>query len=451
MSGPKVVRIVTRDELIEICRAHLARLDAALSQWERIGRRNSCLDETALKGARTRRDELVNLLAKDRFMELQKQVPVEISLLQSDMETRLAAAAAEKAAANSRERRRGEAAGAILSALRNSGKTIEPSLERAIERVAAGGPDDGALAAGLRLLAPESSDRRGQTRAHAEKLKSGEASGPSLEDWLLSQGLQTRDDTQERLEAKLTTLAQLDPELDLSPWETRIREAVRETDLFRRRLLLDGLEVDLGRTTAEAKALLRARDALRLQIAEIATAGLPNVEEYAATLESAQVVAALDVATSRCIAAMEAHRATQAAAARRAAVLEGLAGLGYEVTDGMSTAWVDQGRVVLRKAAQPEYGVEVAGSGESGRLQLRAVALTNGNVGPDPSRDADIETMWCGDVARLSQYLGKEGGQLAIERALAVGSTPLKRIEAGEVDNSRAAREGPAPQARRLP
>jgi hypothetical protein len=38
-----------------------------------------------------------------------------------------------------------------------------------------------------------------------------------------------------------------------------------------------------------------------------------------------------------------------AARARRAAVLQSLAGLGYEVHEGLATAWVDQGRVVLRK------------------------------------------------------------------------------------------------------
>jgi hypothetical protein len=39
-----------------------------------------------------------------------------------------------------------------------------------------------------------------------------------------------------------------------------------------------------------------------------------------------------------------------AAVERRRAVLEGLASLGYEVSEGMATAWVKQGRVVLRKA-----------------------------------------------------------------------------------------------------
>jgi hypothetical protein len=42
MSGPKVVRIVTREEILGICHGQLARVDAALAEWTRKGRRNSC-------------------------------------------------------------------------------------------------------------------------------------------------------------------------------------------------------------------------------------------------------------------------------------------------------------------------------------------------------------------------------------------------------------------------
>lgn len=48
MSGPKVIRIVTREEILEICRGQLARVDAALEHWTRIGRRNGCVDEDAV-------------------------------------------------------------------------------------------------------------------------------------------------------------------------------------------------------------------------------------------------------------------------------------------------------------------------------------------------------------------------------------------------------------------
>ncbi|MGE8334829.1 hypothetical protein, partial [Pseudomonas laurylsulfatiphila] len=34
MSGPKVVRIVTREEILAICDGHLQRLELALARWQ---------------------------------------------------------------------------------------------------------------------------------------------------------------------------------------------------------------------------------------------------------------------------------------------------------------------------------------------------------------------------------------------------------------------------------
>ena len=84
-----------------------------------------------------------------------------------------------------------------------------------------------------------------------------------------------------------------------------------------------------------------------------------------------------------------------AAVARRRAVLQGLASLGYEVTKGMATAWVEGGRVVLRKAANRDYGVELAGGAKSDRLQVRAVGFGSPGAVRDTSRDRDMETIWC--------------------------------------------------------
>ena len=122
-----------------------------------------------------------------------------------------------------------------------------------------------------------------------------------------------------------------------------------------------------------------------------------------------------------------------AANARRNALLEALGGLGYEVTEGMATAWASEGRLVLRSAARPDYGVEVSGAE---RIQMRPVAFDAGAVGPDPARDIDAETIWCGDVTRLQQNLARHGDALKIEKALPVGAVPLKRVAtAGTAQN----------------
>ncbi len=103
-----------------------------------------------------------------------------------------------------------------------------------------------------------------------------------------------------------------------------------------------------------------------------------------------------------------------AADARRRAILQGLASLGYEVTEGMATAWVQGGQVVLRKAAHPNYGVELGGGTKSDRLQVRAVAFGNAQTPRDASRDRDMETIWCSEFERLRTLVSASGGGIEI-------------------------------------
>jgi hypothetical protein len=126
---------------------------------------------------------------------------------------------------------------------------------------------------------------------------------------------------------------------------------------------------------------------------------------------------------------IEAEVQSMAAEERRRAVLYGLSALGYEVSEGMATAWVDGGRVVLRKAANPGYGVELSGGSKSDLLQVRAVAFGNSTDARDTSRDRDIETIWCGEFGRLQSLIAKDGGSLAIEHARPIGQFPLKLVE----------------------
>jgi hypothetical protein len=165
---------------------------------------------------------------------------------------------------------------------------------------------------------------------------------------------------------------------------------------------------------------------LDLVLAELDAAGLTTT-----TLRSG--IDALDATalTARAAAArasLDAHRTVTAAGARRAALLKGLSALGYEITEGMSTTWAADGRLVLKSATRPDYGVEVSAAGSSERMQMRAVVFDADGRRPDPARDRDAETIWCGDVSTLQEDLAKLGGGLIIEKALPVGATPLKRI-----------------------
>ena len=119
MSGPKVIRIVTREEIIAICRGcwrastpRSPRGDASANATERS-------DAADIAATEKRRDALRALLAKDRFVELQAQVGNEIAFLKADTQDRLAHAASAAAEAARAARRTANTARSLLESPRS--------------------------------------------------------------------------------------------------------------------------------------------------------------------------------------------------------------------------------------------------------------------------------------------------------------------------------------------
>ncbi len=73
MSGPKVVRIVTREEAIATCERDLQRLDKALARWENQASRLAQLSDAERAAAHARRASLHALLAEERWLDVQSK------------------------------------------------------------------------------------------------------------------------------------------------------------------------------------------------------------------------------------------------------------------------------------------------------------------------------------------------------------------------------------------
>lgn len=422
MSGPKVVRIVTREENEAICRGVLARIDAALAQWAEAGRRNDCLDDATLAAARRRRDALAALAGQGKFAEMQAQAPVEESFLRSDMRFRLEKAAAARTAARKHAQRRVEAAATLLRALSVAGIELSGDVMRDLER-----GEESALAEGFRALSANKSPPETKS-ALAEQLRSG-AKTVSFADWLAGQAMAESDPEIARMESRLDELATFVHIGSTEHLQMRLGEA-RQAPLSRRGLILDGLEVETGRALAEARKIADLISALQMLIAEIAEAGLPAdaFQMSNVTLSAEAVQTRLSAAE----AALTEHRAKEAAAARRTAIMKGLAGLGYEIREGMTTAFASSGKLVVADSARPDYGVEVSGAADGRQFQMRPVAFEATGHAADASRDRDAETIWCGQVTALLEFLADGGDGLEIVRALPIGATPLKRVSAAD-------------------
>ncbi len=73
MSGPKVVSIVSREEVIEICQVLLAQVDAEIAEWTRVGLRHSLISMEEESSVRKSRALLTQLFDAGQFLSLQKK------------------------------------------------------------------------------------------------------------------------------------------------------------------------------------------------------------------------------------------------------------------------------------------------------------------------------------------------------------------------------------------
>lgn len=431
MSGPKAFRVVTRAEIIAICRRNLARLDATVEAWKSACLRNATITQADADKVVARRDEIHRLLDAGRYVDLQKEVAAEISYLQADAERRAEKAAQAEARSKLDLRRAKTAAQALLARLESSGRDVPAAIRGQLTATSASLSDlNTAISRGLMLLAPAESNE-GTTERQREiagRLGAGERR-ISLDDWLSQQAGEVEDRTLLRVDVLLGELKGLG--VDPIPFNSRISALEAEVP-SRRSLVADSLLLDLTSAVRKEREWVKILSDLRSRRAELSDMKSPEAvalrSEIDAELAGTPTGTALEL-IKRADFLIEAEVNAMAAEERRRIVLQGLASLGYEVSEGMATAWVKGGRVVLRKTANPGYGVELSGGTQSDLLQVRAVGIASAAEVRDSARDKDMETIWCGEFERLQALVAKNGGSLSLESARPVGQFPLKVVQ----------------------
>lgn len=428
MSGPKAFRIVTRAEIISICRRNLARLDAAIEVWTSSCQRSGTVSQADIHNVIARRDELRRLLDADRFTDLQKQVAAEISYLQADAIQRAEKAAEAEVRSKHDLRRTKAAAQALLARLESSRIDLPLDIRRELMTSISSDRLSSAISKGLLLLQPTDQTQRVTERQRdlANRLGAAEHR-TTLEEWM-SQQPHANDEALLRVDVLLGELRGLG--VDPSPFSARISALEAETPA-RKALVADSLLLDLAASVKNGRERARSVSELLERRAELSEMKSPEAISLQTEIDQAlatPIAGNEPELIKRADFLIEAEVRALASEERRRVVLEGLASLGYEVSEGMATAWVKDGRVVLRKAASPGYGVELSGGSQSDLLQVRAVGIGNPVETRDTSRDHDMETIWCGEFERLQSLVGKSGGRLSIESARPVGQFPLKVI-----------------------
>ncbi|WP_322048087.1 hypothetical protein [Paraburkholderia sp. J67] len=430
MSGPKVVRIVTREEILAICEGHLQRLDQAISAWTAAGKRIGELAQSEIDATHARRQALAALIATDAFLDLQKRVPEEIAFLHADLKRRRMLAVDKAEQAQKRRRQGRDNASTLLHSLKSKNVDVPAELESQLKQIANGGEfaNADALLARAFALIPDGAPREvSEAQRQLASRLLGDQKVQSVESWKAAQTVvppQLARVDRQIAEAHVFLAAE-----ETTAFTSRLGVIEAEPVEARRNLLLDSLILDLSDAVSRSRKRLAVLAEIQELVAELRTHDSDGAKAILARvqrcddLESIEAVSAL---LEDCKNAIVAEQQREAAQARRAAILQGLSRLGYEVHEGMSTAWANEGRIVVKKPSLPGYGVEVGGQAQASRLQVRAVALS---ANRDATRDKDVETIWCGDFGKLQALLAEHGDNLLIERAMGVGQVPLKFVE----------------------
>lgn len=432
MSGPKVVRVITREELVAAGESLLRRLDAALAEWERAST-DAGVSAAEQVTSKDRRNALEKMLRADRFAEFGQAAVAEIDFLDADVGRCRDRAAQARARERVRLHNGAELAKVLL-------KQVAPGAPERIElqRAAAGElglKDLDAVLMRTRqvMYQPTAPQLRAEQQALAARLAGGEKA-QDFEVW--SQKLVASSPRLEALFGHISELELLGQARRAAEFHQEMLAVVVIPEEAVREMRIDSLVISLKRAKEDAVGLARLR-----RKAEILGAELVRYREGVEANEVLQAAAhgtasELQAAVSAGEERLTELQTVQAAEARRRAVLDGLEQLGYLVHEELSTATSVGGRLVVRSPASNGYGVEIATGAGMERFQVRAVAF---DTNRDSSGDIPAEQRWCDDFGILNGALKAQGADLIVEKAMGVGTVPLKLLSTSKKDEERRA------------
>lgn len=443
MSGPKVVRIVTREEKIADSKAFLSRLDESVKNWERGCIKKGFATEKEFDAIKNRRQQIHELLNNDQFTDLQNQVQGEIAFLVNDIQLRKDKAAEAVANAHTIRRRLSNTAATLIESISKTDIDIPDELLNSLQNVNKRKIDDindaeNVINRTMALLTPVKTDEliTDRQREIANKLGNGEAT-TTLNDWL--EGRPSKDDEAgQKIDHHLAELIVEEGSDYADPFIQRASNIASEPSPNRRKLLYDSLIIDLAKNERERhKYQDEIQTAMQLA-SEIELYDNNTAEDIRSRVKNLNDIRDLQKVQSiikEAISFLEIRKKEISAQSRRKAILQGLASLGYEIREGMMTAWADNGRVVIKKATNQDYGVELSGAKDATKLQVRAVAFGATTGSRNKERDIDAESIWCSEFGQLKNDLAQSGNEIIIEKAKKVGEVPLKVIETGGFDD----------------
>lgn len=439
MSGPKVVRIVTKQEVMAICHGRIDAVQDAIAQWSKYASNHDALTAAEKKAVEQRLLSIIKMFEREQFLDVQKQCTAEIAALHADMSRIRDEAIAKAELERSMRRRLQYSAETLIKTFAASQRQVPEELSNiASSAITANETDLATMNSTLSRILTEytlsSVEKQSMSPLQIElskKLSEGEKL-QTLADWKMHQDEDIKTiETNRRLD-KLLAEIEATEWGGAQPFLDRVTLITQESSSSRRSLLTDSLIFDLAAHLNERKskelAMASMRE-IRSELHRLTSKTAKDLEGLLTKAIDSNDISSGKLLRDKGVALLKEETKAMAGASRREAILKGLSELGYEVRENMATAWAKDGRIVVRKPNEKSYGVELGAIEDAERMQVQLVSFEQAKDASKASRDIDRETIWCSEFYRLKSLLEKSGTSLHIEKALPVGSKPLKQVQ----------------------
>lgn len=437
MSGPKIVRIVTKQEVMAICRGRIDAVQDSIDQWRKYASKHDALTIEDEKASERRLHSILKMFEREEFLDVQKQCTVEIAALQADMD-RIREEAIKKAELERSMRRRLQySAETLIKTFEAANYQIPKELSIiALSAITANETDLAAMNSTFSRILTEYTTRSVEKKSLtplqkelSKKLSEGEKL-QTLADWKIVHDVDRKAvEADHRLDKLLAEIQVIENKDTAQPFLDRVTMIANESSESRRSLLTDSLILDLvahsGKRKDKDQEILSMRE-IRSELRRLTSTSAKDLEVMLTNAIESENTSTSKILSDKGIALLKEEAKAMAGTSRREAILKGLTELGYEVRENMATAWAKDGRIVVRKPNEKSYGVELGAVEDAERVQVQLVSFEPGN---DVSKDLDRETIWCSEFSRLKTLLEKSRTTLHIEKALPVGAKPLKQVQ----------------------
>ncbi|PAW84004.1 MAG: hypothetical protein B9S33_12655 [Pedosphaera sp. Tous-C6FEB] len=238
----------------------------------------------------------------------------------------------------------------------------------------------------------------------------------------------------EKLEELLAKIGVLQ---DTAGWADLMRraDAVRaEDEAPRRRSLYEGLVLEASRRLKELRAVeqwLLGVDELLAHAAPFAGTAVDAIVAELRELRRAGRPVDLTPWRTRLAETQASERTRMERERKRQAVLESLAELGYETSEGMGTALVQAGKLVLHKPGEADYAVEVVTNRDLSLLQTEVIRFgeTEAATEQERLRDQEQEVKWCSAHDALRDKLAQRGLTSNVKLHIPAGTKPVRVVK----------------------